>query len=64
MQVWLDLVEQGKATHEAVEDSLNQTLHQEVTKSGIKLDPNYQVNLPDLHILNDQFRNFPRIEMN
>src|SRR5476651_1191800 len=33
-----ELTEQGKGTQQAVDESLNQALHDEVTRSGIKAD--------------------------
>lgn len=41
------LLEQGKGEQVALEETLNQELHDEVTRSGIKLNIPRQVNLPE-----------------
>ncbi len=43
----LDLVEQGKRVNETVDQTLQQTLHDEVARTGIKLQTGHQVELPD-----------------
>jgi cell division protein FtsN len=42
-----ELVEQGRGANQAAEESLNQALHEEVVRTGIKLDDHKQVNLPE-----------------
>lgn len=42
-----ELVEQGKGANQAAEESLNQALHEEVIRTGIKLDDHKQVRLPE-----------------
>jgi cell division protein FtsN len=42
-----ELVEQGRGVTQAAEESLNQALHEEVVRTGIKLDDRKQVNLPE-----------------
>ena len=41
-----ELAEQGKAVPEAIDDSLNRALHEEVVLTGVKLDQPRQVELP------------------
>ena len=42
-----ELNEQGKVAAQAADDTLKQTLHEEVTKTGIQLDTPRQVDLPE-----------------
>lgn len=42
-----ELVEQAKGIPQAIDESLNQALHDEVAKTGIKLDTPRQVELPE-----------------
>lgn len=42
-----ELAEQGKGIAQAVDETLDKSLHEEVTKSGIKLDTHIPVELPE-----------------
>ena len=42
-----ELTEQSKAAQQALEDTLNQELHDEIILTGIKLETRRQVNLPE-----------------
>jgi cell division protein FtsN len=42
-----ELVEQSKGANQAAEETLNQALHEEVIRTGIKLDDRKQVRLPE-----------------
>ncbi len=42
-----ELTEQGKAVAQAVDESLNETLHDEVIKTGVKLNTPVPVDLPE-----------------
>jgi pseudouridine-5'-phosphate glycosidase len=41
-----ELTEQAKGANQAIDEALNQSLHDEVTRTGIKLDTPHQVELP------------------
>jgi cell division septation protein DedD len=42
----LEVVEQNKGVSQAIDDSLNQAVHDEVVRTGVKLDKSLQVELP------------------